>query len=575
MKKLIIILLLVYTNVNLYCDPIDSLLANTIAKNYFEYLNPNKNNIEIKNTITIFYNRYPSYYIINFIGGGYIAISANDATTPVLMYSYDGEYIENDFHNPAFLLWMENYSKEIDSLRINNVINNLALIEWENILNKNFNQNKGTIIVQPLLTSRWGQTWNNDGGYPGYNYLCPASDGCDDDRCDAGCGPVAMAQVMRFWMHPVHSTYQDYDWCNMPDALDNSSSMEQIEAVAELIHDCGVAAGVNYCVAEWAGGCATSLWPLSNAKDALITLGYSDDADVDRRAYYSKSKWISKIKNDLNKHYPVIYTAWENLNFTKGHIFIIDGYNGDDKFHINWGWHGNSQNNNNDDGWFEIGDLTPVLGATTHNFNTKQRAIFNLHPEWHIDCDSIIQVLQSYQYTTPLLYFYPVAGTVLAGEASTPMIIQNGQTVTYQAYKNVILKEGFTTMEGSTFLAKIIQCPAECPLVTQTKIMEVENTNSYFDYDTLYFKKSTDFKNELEFQLYPNPNNGSFKILINNCNNEPLYIFVSNILGKPVYNNRDMLGDSFTINITDEPPGIYYIYISCGDVIAKEKIVVQ
>jgi len=103
----------------------------------------------------------------------------------------------------------------------------------------------------------------------GYNYFCPsftASEGCNCQRCNAGCGPIAMAQVMKYWMHPVHSTYQDYDWCNMHDELTNSSTMTEVKAVARLIRDCGDKAGVNYCVAEWAGGCHTSLWPIKKQK---------------------------------------------------------------------------------------------------------------------------------------------------------------------------------------------------------------------------------------------------------------------------------------------------------------------
>ena len=42
--------------------------------------------------------------------------------------------------------------------------------------------------------------------------------------------------------------------------------MTEVKAVARLIRDCGDRAGVNYCVAEWAGGCETSLWPIEKQK---------------------------------------------------------------------------------------------------------------------------------------------------------------------------------------------------------------------------------------------------------------------------------------------------------------------
>ena len=127
MKKLFIAFIFILITGNLYSNPVDSVLVKTIAKNYFEFLNPSRTNIEIKNIITIYYNGYPSYYIVNFIGNGYIAVSANNATIPILMYSYGGEYKETDFHNPAYLDWMENYSKEIDSVRINNIPNDSTI----------------------------------------------------------------------------------------------------------------------------------------------------------------------------------------------------------------------------------------------------------------------------------------------------------------------------------------------------------------------------------------------------------------------------------------------------------------
>ncbi len=177
---------------NLYSEPIDTVLAKIIAKNYFEFLNPSKSDLEIKNLITIHYNEHPNYYIINFTDGGNITVSANNATVPILSYSYNNTYNENDFHNPAYLAWMENYSKEIDSVRVYNIPNDSTIQEWNNILSKNFSQYKNAKrTVQPLIATKWSQ------GYK-YNSLCPSADdydNCDagNGHCDAGCVAVAMA----------------------------------------------------------------------------------------------------------------------------------------------------------------------------------------------------------------------------------------------------------------------------------------------------------------------------------------------------------------------------------------------
>jgi len=580
-RYLITIIFLFLCNFS-YSNPVDSTLAKKVAKNYFEFLNPSRTIIEIKNTITIYYNGYPSYYIINFNEGGYIAVSANDATVPILMYSYDGEYIENGFHNPAYLAWMENYSKEIDSVRIYNIPNDSTIQEWNNILNKNFSKYKSTISVQPLLTTKWGQTCNNDGGYPGYNYFCPTtSNDCSDHRCSAGCGPIAMAQVMKYWMHPIHSTYKDYDWCNMPDSLKDYSTMTEVKAVARLIRDCGDRAGVNYCVAEWAGGCETSLWPIEKAKNALVdNFGYSDDANVDRREYYSKKKWIEKLKNDLNNKRPIIYVSWEGLAFWNAHYFVFDGYNSDNKFHINWGWRGHSQNDNDDDKWFEIGNLTPG----SHNYNFMQRAIFNLHPAWYIDCNSVLQVLQIYESfpLLQLLYYNPVAGNIIAGGSGAPLTIQSDQTVHYMAYREIDLLDGFTVEAGSDFTAEIIPCPAEC--TNYNKSLHVQS-NDYpdktdFVYDTINYNEPNilqEINKELKFNVSPNPFTTSTTITFDLPQSSKVNIFITNIYGikiSEVYNNFMEAGSyNITLDGSDLQPGMYFFIMETVTSIEMIKIV--
>ncbi|MFA4852665.1 MAG: thiol protease/hemagglutinin PrtT [Bacteroidales bacterium] len=544
------------TGIKIYSNPVDTVLAKIVAKNYFEFLNPAKTGISIQNTITKYYNGYPSYYIINFANGGYITISANDAAIPILTYSYNNTFNENDFHNPAYLDWMEDFSIEIDSIRIENLDNSETIIEWNNIFNKNFNQNKSAKSIQPLLTTLWGQTWNNNGGYPGYNYSCPSSSGCDDDKCDAGCGPVAMGQIMKKW-HPENTPY---DWCNMPDMLTNNSTTAEVNAVAGLLRACGDAANVNYCVAEWAGGCATSLWPPDNARDAFVNnFSYSTDANLDRRFYYSKKKWIEKLETDLDNGRPVMYFAWPCPGvFWNGHEFVIDGYNEDDKFHINWGWHGS------DNGYYEIGGLNPQgMGS----YNCKQRAIFKLHPDEQntvicIDCNEIISVSNIvtsnnpynpnfpmitwsgispfYNYipfinpTRPFLsniitengetrleYFDITAGTIQADNVTIPDKVN----VHFKAYDEIVLTN-FETEEGAEFTAEIIPCPND----NNAKIGQIQNDVTNISEPII---KNVQIRNS--FQLSPNPCTYIANIIYDIDENESFEISLFDIFGKKVH----------------------------------------
>ena len=504
------------------------------------------------------------------------------------MYSYDGEYKENDFHNPAYLEWMENYSKEIDLVRTYNIPNDSTIQEWNNILNKNFNKYKSTKSVQPLITTKWGQTWTNDGDYPGYNYFCPIKNGCDDNRCSAGCVAIAMAQVMKYWMHPVHSTYQDYDWCNMPDELFTYSpnfNTEQI-AIAKLVHDCGVKANMNYCIFN---GCESFAWP-TNARNALVNdFGYSDDADLDRRQYYSKKKWIEKLKHDLDNGRPLIYFALNtgNESFGSGHAFILDGYNTDSKFHINWGWHGTDNN------YYEIGNLKP---DSSSNYNFMQRAIFNLHPAWYIDCNSDL-VLNNCEIisifpTTDYLFTSASVGIVSTGVAygmignqrikfndigagtiiSYNTTIPNNVDINFKAYNQIILEDGFTAENGSNFTAEIISCPAECPDNSKSKIISSDNYNEEIEFDTLYGRDTSITKKEiveLKFQIYPNPFVNQTNILYTVRENEMFDISIYDLDGEKLFTlikGKQPEGSySLLFDASNLPNGVYICIFSSKD----------
>ena len=564
-RYLITIIFLFLCNFS-YSNPVDSTLAKKVAKNYFEFLNPSRTIIEIKNTITIYYNGYPSYYIINFNEGGYIAVSANDATVPILMYSYDGEYIENGFHNPAYLAWMENYSKEIDSVRIYNIPNDSTIQEWNNILNKNFSKYKSTISVQPLLTTKWGQTCNNDGGYPGYNYFCPTtSNDCSDHRCSAGCGPIAMAQVMKYWMHPIHSTYKDYDWCNMPDSLKDYSTMTEVKAVARLIRDCGDRAGVNYCVAEWAGGCETSLWPIEKAKNALVdNFGYSDDIDLIVRKWHMK-KWKGILRNELNNLRPIFYSGCKSIFPNECHSFICDGYDYDNinNFHFNFGWNGSC------DGFYYFFDS---IVPSDIDYNQYQKAIINIKPGYITSCNTFIQISESFRNLfipiSNVLYWTPLAGTINTALPPNNVIIKNGETATYSAYNEINLNEGFTAEAGSNFTAEIVQCPLDCKY-PPVYINTMSILSEYYNYDEVN-NMIIDTLINSEITISPNPFTDFIEIKNNIIQIDKIEII--NMHSKVVY-EKNNIGNSIYLGFLEN--GIYLLKIYTSDNIYVKKIIKQ
>lgn len=96
--------------------------------------------------------------------------------------------------------------------------------------------------VKPLIATRWGQ-W-----YP-FNALAPAveHDGMKV-RPAAGCGAVAMAQIVNFHKYPCYSPDGEYEykWDLMYHRASNDLRNDQIVSVAKLISDCGVSAFTKY-----------------------------------------------------------------------------------------------------------------------------------------------------------------------------------------------------------------------------------------------------------------------------------------------------------------------------------------
>jgi len=197
---------------------------------------------------------------------------------------------------------------------------------------------------QELLTSSWHQ------GDP-YNRQCPApppGDDCTAARCLVGCGPTADSQVMRYWAWPpygVGSPYNDaYDWVNMPDRATAGSPAAQINAVAELCHEVGIAAIADYC---GAAGCQTGNTLLENMGAFTNNYRYSTLASREERRFYaSTAAWFNAIRTQLNVNRPVLYEIPQ-------HFIVIDGWQEIgtptvQEVHVVYG-HGGSN-----DGWYTL-----------------------------------------------------------------------------------------------------------------------------------------------------------------------------------------------------------------------------
>ncbi len=312
------------------------------------------------------------YHIINFSGGGFVIVSGQDMLRPVIAYAPDGAFnIQNTPPSATYL--MDGYKQEIlFHLQKGNQADYEIASEWQRLLSDDFQPVKGQAKdVSPLLLSKWDQ-----GKY--YNELCPAAAGGDGGHTYVGCVATAMAQVMYYYRYPLQGTgsfsYNHpqfgqlsanfgntfYPWEGMLNSLLVSNY-----PVALLSYHCGVSVSMDYGV-DGSGANTGSV-----AAALKLYFRYASSTKHVQRMSYSAQGWIDLFRNNLDQKRPCIYSG-RPTGGGAGHAWVVDGYQGSDYFHMNWGWSGAS------DGYFTLNNLNPSAGGS--NFNSDHGAIVDIYP---------------------------------------------------------------------------------------------------------------------------------------------------------------------------------------------------
>lgn len=166
----------------------------------------------------------PSYYIFNYVGGGFVIVPADKRVEPIMAYSDRGYFIKSGKLPSGLISWLSLNHKNMQLLRKNSTLKAPVQVtkHWSEFQLTYDNGNPGSprilqllptpppcqdetyiTLVGPLLQTQWGQ------GYP-YNALCPAGS-YSNYHTPTGCVATAMAQVMYYWQYP-----SSYNWSIMP-----------------------------------------------------------------------------------------------------------------------------------------------------------------------------------------------------------------------------------------------------------------------------------------------------------------------------------------------------------------------
>jgi len=313
----------------------------------------------------------PLYYVFNNPAGGWVMISGEDTSLPVLAYSNTGSFeVKGMPENIKY--FMNSYRSDMKTLRSYNLARNERIEKAWNTIGE-FDRNASRKAAKTIESAQWNQS-------APYNKYAPVA------GSPAGCVATAMSIVMRQnkWPEkgkgtiPAYSSKgtlvparniegKVYEWDKMPltDAIKGGWDDDTIDKVASLMFDCGCMVQMSYTTSG--SGAYSEI-----VAQALSTyMRYSKSANYQQRCLYTTDEWLNKIANELSNGRLVYYSG----SGSGGHAFVCDGVNigaGDAKYlRINWGWSGS------DNGWFTL----DLYISSSYQFGVGQDAIFDLIPD--------------------------------------------------------------------------------------------------------------------------------------------------------------------------------------------------
>ncbi|MDR0575374.1 MAG: C10 family peptidase [Tannerella sp.] len=306
-------------------------------------------------------------YIVTYKGGGFAILGADRRIPEILAFSEDSDF---PFESEAITLgekkeaapsglrfWLDGMKTAVSLLRTKNI--NVFADDGSTVGTNNDEPPGSYPDEYPpfsyLLTTKWGQK----NGYNQYIPLCSSG-----QHASAGCGPVALAQIMKYWEFSLVT----FDWANMADTYATT-------ATATLLSDIYDATNSFPSVND---NCATGT-SQNQLYYALSDYGYSNT-----NWFHAFDKTIARSQISSDK--PVLLFASLSDN-TNAHYWVTDGWFGQVMidpdnhpansqtryyFHMNWGWYGNYN------GWFYTDNSTL---QTNYTFNANSLLmVYNISP---------------------------------------------------------------------------------------------------------------------------------------------------------------------------------------------------
>lgn len=322
-------------------------------------------------------NGQAAFYVFAVQPRGFVIVSADDRARPILGYSTESNFTPQ--LPDGLMTFFDNYKAGFSQMFANNDEPTAeAVADWTSVATTGkLSSVKLNRSVGPLMSSIWNQT-------DLYNNMAPEDPtSVYSGHCKSGCVANAMSQIMRYWEWPrtgtgsysyyANSYYGNYGWQEanfgeatyryelMPDFLDFASPQAEVDATALLEYHAGVSVDMGY------GPSASGAYSEDVGTAMLEYFRYSPDLEHRYMSDDSNTQWKNDLRANLNAGMPLYYASQGEAG---GHAYVLDGYDDNDMFHLNWGWAGF------DNGYYAIDGFY----LTFYSFPWYHNAYFNLHP---------------------------------------------------------------------------------------------------------------------------------------------------------------------------------------------------
>lgn len=389
-------------------------------------------------------------YYCNVHPRGFLILSRRKELFPITVYSSTGDFnpdllddktrIIKEQMEKASNVVEQNYQEQMATTPYGQGMDDYhssALNSWdyliEGLIEEDSVSSSDSLIAgekfyqegEVLLSSNWDQE------YP-YNLHCPG--GGDECRAKVGCVATAGSQIMRYWNWPPYGENvlgwnqfpitDSYDWTNMLDELFNDSPLINMNAVAELCHEVGLAVGMDY-------GCDGSSAPTNYMRVVYkYHFHYAETESLSYSSIPSPTTWFDMIKYQLKLNRPILYS----LPGDPGHTVVVDGWQelleGQTSIHIVWG-----SGNDTTTSWYNYDQFSLI----------NHYMIYDLYPENSVG--GVLSGIYERIDTFPYRYFDQDAN----GDSAIFEAGQNLQFLEDIAVTNTSATDGTFRFEGDLF----------------------------------------------------------------------------------------------------------------------------